>query len=105
MLHRFDFNIIASICDGASENRNFINASEAVAVEMEENENKVTKSTHEYIKYCSSLFNILNSETSFIDDNDSRLKQLININQWFYDWETEIEHHVHLTISSFVDLI
>jgi hypothetical protein len=27
LLHRFGFNIVASICDGASENRNFINAS------------------------------------------------------------------------------
>ena len=98
--------------------------SQNVAVEMEENENEVTKSTQEFIKYCSSLFNILNSQTPFIDDNDPRLKQLININQWFYDWETEIEHalimpseiqkcslswqtiqDVHLTISSVVDLI
>jgi hypothetical protein len=27
LLHRFGFNIVASICDGASEKRNFINAS------------------------------------------------------------------------------
>jgi hypothetical protein len=47
-----------------------------VAVEMEEHENEVTKSTQKYIKYCSSLFNILNSETPFIDDNDPRLKQI-----------------------------
>ena len=39
--------------------------SQNVAVEMEENENEVTKSTQEYIKYCSSLFNILNSQDSF----------------------------------------
>ena len=50
--------------------------SQAVAVEMEEHENEVTKSTQKYIKYCSSLFNILNSETPFIDDNDPRLKQI-----------------------------
>ena len=86
-MHRFGFNIIASICDGASENRNCINASEAVAVEMEEKENEVTKPTQEYIKYSSSLFNILIGETPFIDDTNPRLKQLININQWFYDWK------------------
>ena len=37
--------------------------SQNVAVEMEENENEVTKSMQEYIKYCSSLFNILNSHS------------------------------------------
>jgi hypothetical protein len=39
--------------------------SQNVAVEMEENEIEVTKSTQEYMKYCSSLFNILNSQDSF----------------------------------------
>ena len=54
---------------------------------MEERENQVTKPTQEYIKYSSSFFNILIGETPFIDDTDPRLKQLININQWFYDWK------------------
>jgi hypothetical protein len=45
-----------------------------VAVEMEENKNEDTTSTQEYIKYWNSLFNIPNSETPFIDDNDPRLK-------------------------------
>jgi hypothetical protein len=58
-----------------------------VAVEMEEKEHEVTKPTHEYVKYSSSLFNILIGETPFIDDTDPRLKQPININQWFYDWK------------------
>ena len=49
-----------------------VNTLSTVAVEMEEHENEVTKSTQKYIKYCSSLFNILNSETPFIDDNDPR---------------------------------
>ena len=48
--------------------------SQAVAVEMEENKNEDTTSTQEYIKYWNSLFNIPNSETPFIDDNDPRLK-------------------------------
>ena len=56
--------------------------SDAVTVEMETNENEVSKSTQEYIKYCNILFNNLNSETLLIDDNDLR-KQLLNINQWY----------------------
>jgi hypothetical protein len=49
-------------------------------MEMEENENQVTKSTQEYIKYYSNHFSILISETHLIDDKDPNLKPLININ-------------------------
>jgi hypothetical protein len=53
--------------------------SEAVAVEMSENAKEVTKSTQEYIKYCSSLFNIRNSETPFILDTGHRCRSLIQL--------------------------
>jgi hypothetical protein len=43
---------------------------------MEENENEVTNSTQEYIKYCSSLFNILNSETLYLDDQECKIKTI-----------------------------
>jgi hypothetical protein len=51
--------------------------SEAVAVEMAENAKEV--STQEYIKYCSSLFNIRNSETPFILDTGHRCRSLIQL--------------------------
>ena len=98
--------------------------SESVAEEMKQNENEATKSTQIYIKKCSEMFEILNSELPIKDDKDPRIQQLSDIKTWFLNWETELEHQfiipseiqnhriswqtiedVHLTISSLIDLV
>ncbi|CAC5385467.1 unnamed protein product [Mytilus coruscus] len=98
--------------------------SNAVAKEMEENENEVTKATQKYIKVSSRIFEILNSEEPVKEETDPRIAELVEINEWFFQWSTELEHEfilpseiqkhniswqtiqdVHLTLSSFIDLV
>ena len=52
------------------------------AKEMAENENEAT--TQKYIKICSKIVNILNSEEPIKEENDPRIIELSTINQCFF---------------------